>query len=122
MESRFLYLSLALSITGLLLMAYITETIEPPLSECINIGASSLGKNVHLKGNITEIHRFKGGSITFSLADDTGENKIYLPYSSASCFGDELKINSSIELIGVVELYEGGLEVVVENENALRVL
>ncbi|OYT53537.1 MAG: hypothetical protein B6U72_05390 [Candidatus Altiarchaeales archaeon ex4484_2] len=121
MESKFLYLSLLLSITGLLILAYVTETIEPPISKTADIQSFALGKNVHLQGNITSIHRFDGGSMILTLGDAAGEIKVYLPYTIASNFREQLRVNTSLDLIGVVELYKGTLEVVVENHNALGV-
>ena len=121
MESKFLYLSLLLSITGLLILAYTTETIEPPLSKIADVQSYALGKNAHLKGNITRTHRFEGGSMVLTVGDGTGEIKVYLPYTTASRFRDTLRVNTCIDLVGVVELYGGTLEVVVEKNNALRV-
>ncbi len=121
MESKFLYLSLLLSITGLLILAYTTETIEPPTSKIADVQSYALGKNVHLHGNITDIHRFEGGSMVLTLGDGTGEIKVYLPYTTASCFRERLGVNKCLDLVGVVELYGGSLEVVVERNNALRV-
>ncbi|MEA1925611.1 MAG: OB-fold nucleic acid binding domain-containing protein [Candidatus Altiarchaeota archaeon] len=121
MESKFLYLSLLLSITGLLILAYTTETIEPPISKIEDVHSFALGKNVHLQGNITSIHRFEGGSMLIKLGDGVGEITVYLPYTTASRFREKLRVNTSLDLVGVVELYNGNLEVVVENHDALEV-
>ncbi len=122
MESKILHLSLLLSITGLLILVYITETIEPPLSKTVDVQSTALGKNVHLQGNITSIHRFDGGSTLLTLVDEAGEIKVYLPHTTASRFSEQLKEGTTIDLVGVVELYRGNPEVVIENHNALEVL
>ena len=121
MESKFLYLSLTLSIIGLLILIYTAETIEPPLSRIKDINQNSVGKNVHITGNITKIQRFKGKSILLSIDDDTGNINVYLPYGVAIKFSDSIKEGNRADIIGTVEIYKGDIEIFVENTYSLRI-
>ena len=117
MDLEMLHLSLIISISGLLILTFANENLKPPLSEINQINANSLGKNVHIRGNISKIHEFKGGSMLLVLSDSTGRIDVYLPYNVAK----ELEpVNSTeLEIIGSVEIYRGKLEILVEDINGI---
>ncbi len=122
MESRFLYISLILSIIGLLILVYATIAIDLPKSKIRDVSASHLGKNIRVQGNITDVHIFKGGTISLKLRDETGEVKVYLPYNTATRYSEHIAEGASADLVGVVELYRGDIEVVVENPDSFRLI
>ncbi len=108
-----LHLSLIISISGLLILTFANENLKPPLSEINQINVNSLGKNVHIRGNISKIHEFKGGSMLLVLADPTGRIDVYLPHNVAREI--DLVNSTELEIIGSVEIYRGKLEIVVED-------
>lgn len=118
MDLGLIHLALVISIAGLLLLAFSNEFLEPPLSRIDQISSNSLGKNVHIKGNVSDKHEFAGGSILLSVEDSTGSIDVYLPYDAAKRYSHN---SSTLDIIGSVELYKGKLEVVVEDINGLRV-
>ncbi|MBN2014121.1 MAG: exodeoxyribonuclease VII large subunit [Candidatus Altiarchaeota archaeon] len=121
MDFQLIHLALAISIIGLLILAFAEEHLEPPLSWIKQINTNSLGRNVHVKGNISGFHEFKGGSFTLSLKDSSGEIDIYVPYNVALSLNN-VSDAGEIEVIGSVEVYKGRLEIVVENIDGLRVI
>lgn len=114
-----LHLSLVISISGLLILTFASENLEPPLSEINQINTNSLGKNVHLRGNISGIHEFKGGSMLLVLEDSTGSIDVYLPYNVAMEI--DLVNSTELEIIGSVEIYKGKLEIIIENIDGMWV-
>lgn len=119
---RILYLALVISIIGLLILAYVSDVLEPPLVSIKDIGMESLGKNVHVRGNITKLREFKGGSMSLLLKDDTAQISVYLPYSVAVEKNSTapLKKGDVVDVIGVVEVYRNEIEVVVENPDYIK--
>ncbi len=114
-----LHISLVISISGLLILTFANESLQPPISKIDQINTNLLGKNVHLRGNISGIHEFKGGSMLLILEDSSGKIDVYLPYNVAR----EIDLVNSTELsiIGSVEVYKGKLEIVIENIDGIRV-
>jgi hypothetical protein len=121
MESSMILGALAVSIVGLLMLAYAAESLAPPLCLIGDITGNDLGRSVHVAGNVSGVHRFKGGSAQLSLRDSSGEMDIYLPYDVAAARGDVLNA-SALDAVGEVEVYRGRLELVVSGPSRLRVL
>ncbi len=118
------HIALVISIFGLLMLTYASEHLEPPLSRIDQVTSNTLGKNVRIHGNISEIHEFEGGSILISLQDPTGEIDVYLPYNVAASYKDMLnatELETELEVIGSVEVYKGKLEIVIENMGGIGV-
>lgn len=113
-----LYVAAGISILGLLILAYVSETLEPPVSEIGQITTNDLGKNVHIRGIVTDVHEFKGGSKPLMVDDATGSVEVYLPYSTATGIDGEPK--DSIDVLGTVQVYRGKLEIVVDDPENLR--
>lgn len=114
-----LHISLIISISGLLVLTFANESLEPPLSRIDQINTNSLGKNVHVRGNISSVHEFGGGSILLVLDDSSGMIDVYLPYNVADSVSG-LVNSTGLEVIGSVEVYRGKLEIVVENVGGVR--
>lgn len=117
-----LYLAFFTSIIGLLILAYVSETIEPPLSTISQLDSLNLGKNVRIAGSIIDIHTFDGDSILLKIADETAEVDVYLPYNVAKDAASRLKENQRLQVIGEIQVYDGRLEVVLENPQDLKIL
>jgi DNA/RNA endonuclease YhcR with UshA esterase domain len=120
METQLVRTALAISVVGLLLLAYAGESLQPPLCEIKQITGGDLGRNVHFAGNITRAHIFKGGSMVLTVNDSSGGIDVYVPYDVAAARPD-LSNASGIEVVGVVEVYRGRLEISIEGESSLKV-
>jgi len=119
MEKFFTYLALGISITGLLVLAFASESLSPPISKIEQIDTNSLGKNVHIHGNISRIHRFGGGSMLLVIDDGTGEIDVYIPYRIAQHITD-LTNSSRIDVIGEVTVYKGKTELIVNDIDNIK--
>jgi len=119
MTDRMLYLALAVSVFGLLLIAFISPSIRPPLSKVSDVGASSLERVVRVEGNVSQIHTFKGGSMLLTLAEGGRTLDAYLLPAVASNFNDSVKVGSTAGVMGTVQLYDGRLEVVVDDVSGM---
>lgn len=119
---RVIYLAFTVSIVGLLILTFASQMLEPPLSQIDGINQNSLGKNVHVRGSISDIHEFKGGSIVLVLDDESGEIAVYLPYGVAKSASGSLFESTRLDVTGTVEIYKGKLEIVVESEDCLRII
>lgn len=118
-DQRVLTICLILSLAGLMLVSYALESIEPPLTSVCSIQGNWLEKNVHLRGRVTSVNEFSGGSTVFTLEDNCSI-KVYLPYNTATKINKTLE-DREVDLIGVVQVYKGELEVVIEKPGNIRV-
>lgn len=117
-----LHIALCTSIFGLGLLTLASEFLEPPYSKIESINTGFIGKSVHLAGEVSGIHKFKGGSLLIKLSDGNNSVDIFLPYPVPSQINFEPALNQSIDLIGVVEVYDGRLEVAVEKQSNVRLI
>ncbi len=122
MTENILYISLTVSIIGLLILTYASTVLEPPLSKTGDIDTNSLGKNIHIRGEIARIHKFKGGSIILTVQDSSGEIDVYLTYNIAMSRADILTEGNRIDVIGEVEIYKGRVEIVPKNPDCIKLM
>jgi DNA/RNA endonuclease YhcR with UshA esterase domain len=120
MEPQLIHTALAISVIGLLLLAYAGESLQPPLCRITQITGNDLGRNVRFAGNITRSHTFKGGSLILTVNDSSGGIDVYVPYDVAVARTD-LQNATEIEVAGAVEVYRGKLEISVAGASSLRV-
>jgi hypothetical protein len=116
-----LYPALVVSILGLLLIAFISPNLRPPASKVGDLSQSALQKAVLFDGKVSKSHDFKGGSRVLTVSDGQSSIEVFLPYAVASEFKGVKLDGRSVEVSGVVQLYDGRLEVVVEHQGGLRV-
>jgi DNA/RNA endonuclease YhcR with UshA esterase domain len=117
---KMLYPALVVSIIGLLLIAFISPSLKPPSSSISDLSQSALQKAVLIHGNVTKSHDFKGGSKVLTVSDGSSTIDVFLPYAVASEFKGVTLIGQEVEALGVVQLYSGRKEVVVERAGDLR--
>jgi DNA/RNA endonuclease YhcR with UshA esterase domain len=117
---RLLWVALACSVVGLLLIAYISPSLKPPLSKVSDVSASMLERVVRVEGAVSRTHVFKGGSMMLTLTEGDSSLDVYLPYDTASQVRGVELTGRVVELTGVVQLYKGRLEVVVERPGDMR--
>jgi RecJ-like exonuclease len=109
-ERTLLLISLTGALVGLLILFYISEKIQLPISEISSITRSQLDQNVKVQGYVTYFKETKGLYI-FKVKDSTGEIQAIL-------FKDQpvnLAKNDYIELEGSITEYQGKLEIQGEN-------
>lgn len=116
-----LYAALAVSVLGLFILAYVSSVLVPPVSRVGDIGSDCVGKQVHLRGNVSGYRLFSGGSSVFTLSDGSGNISVYLQYSISKAL-PEIADAHSVDVVGEVDEYRGSLEVVPKNRESVRVL
>ena len=121
MDDPILYLALGVSLTGLVLLTFAAESLEPPYTNISLLGELPVGKSVHLMGNITRVHEFKGGSGIVTLSNGHSNVSVYLPYATMMNVKTKLKDGAEADVIGTLEVYKGLTEVVVEDAGNLRI-
>ncbi|MBM3308646.1 MAG: hypothetical protein FJY77_00165 [Candidatus Altiarchaeales archaeon] len=117
-----LHIALLTSVVGLVLLTVSSEYLEPPYSEVGSINTGFVGKNVHLKGEVTSIHKFKGGSLLVKVSGQNSSIDVFVPYAVASQVNLDDAPGRAVDLIGAVEVYNGRLEVVVDKESNVRLI
>lgn len=121
MSDKVLYLAFCISIIGLLILTYVSEVLNPPVSGIGDINTNSIGRNLHVTGNVSRIHEFKGGSIILTVKDSTGEIDVYLDYYTAKSMPGILEAKE-VDVIGEVDEYKGRLEIKPKESNWIRVI
>jgi DNA/RNA endonuclease YhcR with UshA esterase domain len=121
MSDKVLYIALVVSVFGLLILAFASEVLEPPITRISGIGSGSVGKQVHVQGSVSKVTKFKGGSSLLVLSDKSGSITVYLDYSITKARPDVLKA-SVIDVIGEIDEYEGSLEIKPSNPNSIRIV
>ena len=119
MVDRMLYPALAVSTVGLLLIAFISPSLKPPVSTIGELTQTSLEKAVLFEGNVTKSYEFKGGSRVLTVSDGSSSIDVFLPYATASEFKGVKLDGQEVEVSGVIQVYNGRLEVVVEKPGGL---
>ncbi len=110
------YLSAVLSIIGVLLLAYISPLINPPLKQIEEISHADIEKNVYVEGTIEEIKKQKDKSTALKFYNTTTE--IYLPKNIQLNF----KKDERIRALGTVTIYQGGLEITVSDAKNIEII
>jgi len=122
MGDRVLHIALCTSIFGLVLLTFVAEALEPPYSRIAEINTGFVGKNVHLQGEISDVHKFKGGSLLLKVSELNHSVDVFIPYGVSSQVDLGSSLRQKLDLIGVVEVYEGRLEIVVDKESNVRLV
>ena len=120
MGDGMLYAAFLVSVFGLLLVTFISPSIQPPLSSVSDVSSASLETVVRLEGNASKTHRFRGGSMVFVLSGGGSSVDVYLPYAAASELGNVSFDGRFVEVTGTIQVYEGRLEVVADRPGAVR--
>lgn len=113
------FLALGLSFVGLIIISFVSPSIKPPISRLSEVNAYSIEGVVRVSGVVGDVHKFKGGSITFTVSDGNGSLNVFVPYSVGSGLDGVIRHGGVVEVSGVVEEYKGVLELVVEDKTAV---
>jgi len=112
MNDKLLYVAIITSISGLMLLTYAGSVLEPRLVEIGGIDNGYLYKNVHVRGEVTDLNKFNTGSILLTISDKTGSISVFIYCKDAEKLniGDVSK-GKQVDVTGTVELYEDELEI-----------
>ena len=121
MTDRIIYVALVISVLGLVLLTYVSMVYDPPVSRIGSIDTGSVGKSLHVRGKVSGVHEFKGGSMVLTLDDGSGKLQVYASYSVAKALPGLLKAKE-LDVVGVVDEYDGILEIKPEGPEQLNVL
>jgi DNA/RNA endonuclease YhcR with UshA esterase domain len=121
MTDKIIYIALCISILGLLILTYVSEVIEPPVSSIRDINANSVGKNLHVIGKVSEAHSFSGGSAVLTIDDGTGKIDAYVGYSTAKSMPGILKAKT-VSVTGEIDEYKGSLEIKADKPDSVRII
>ncbi len=110
------YLSAVLSIIGVMLLAYISPLINPPLKQIEEISNADIEKKVYVEGTIEKITKQKDKSTAIKFYNTTTE--IYLPKNIQINF----KKDERIRALGTVTIYQGGLEITVSDAKNIEIV
>jgi DNA/RNA endonuclease YhcR with UshA esterase domain len=120
MTGKIIYIALGVSVLGLLIFTYASMLMEPPLSKIGALDSNSIGKQVHVQGLVSDVHTFKGGSITASINDGSGDIDVFVSYYLANSTAPIAKGNI-LEVIGELDEYQGKLEIKPKNADSMKV-
>jgi RecJ-like exonuclease len=121
MSDKIIYVALGLSVFGLLLLSYASLVIEPPLSHIGSINTNSIGKSLHVQGRVLDVYKFKGGSLTVTVGDDTGNISVYVDYATAKAL-PKVAAAKKLDVVGEIDQYRGALEMKPGGPDAVRIL
>ena len=110
------------SVAGMILLSISSESIDPPMIGPSNISPLLIDQAVSVRGEITDIHIFNGGSALVKITDNKSFVDVYIPSDLFEKINDEIAKGIDIQVIGVVSLYKGRLEVVVSKAGGVRVV
>jgi len=113
------HVALAVSVTGLLLLAFISPSVKPPPSRVCDISGSSVGKAVYLSGNVSEVHAFKGGSKMLTLSEYGCTVDVFMSPDIGQSLANSTLVGRRLDVLGEVQLYKGRVEVSVDKPGAV---
>jgi DNA/RNA endonuclease YhcR with UshA esterase domain len=120
MTDKIIYVALGVSVLGLLIFTYASMLLEPPLSKIGALDSNSIGKAVHVQGLVSDVHAFKGGSITVSINDGSGNIDVFAGYYMTNSTAPIAKGNI-LEVVGELDEYQGKLEIKPKNADSMKV-
>ena len=120
MTNKLFYIALVTSVAGLLLLTYVADVLEPDIIEISKIDNDYLYKMVHVQGEIVDLKKFKGGSVLLKVDDKTGIIDVYLPYHVAKKVN--VKEGRGVDVIGEVDLWEGNLEIKINDLRHITII
>jgi DNA/RNA endonuclease YhcR with UshA esterase domain len=116
------HIALATAIVGLVVLTYASEALEPPYSPISQVNAGFIGKSVHLSGRVGSVHQFKGGSLVLTMPEGNHSVDVFIAKTVADQLSFTPAEGQSIDVIGVVEVYNGRLEVVASKPSTLQLV
>jgi len=120
MTDKIIYVALGVSVLGLLIFTYASMLLEPPLSKIGALDTTSISKQIHVQGLVSDVHKFKGGSITVSINDGSGDIDVFMGPNLANSTAPIAK-GKILEVVGELDEYQGKLEIKPKNADSMKV-
>lgn len=121
MTGRIIYVALGVSVLGLLIFTYASMVMEPPVSGIGSLGSGSIGRLVHVRGIVSDVYKFKGGSVSFSVDDGSGVVDVFVSYYMANATSRVVK-GCGVDVVGELDEYKGKLEIKPKNADSVKVV
>lgn len=113
MNERFLLIiSIVCSLAGLLLLFFISQTLELPQTAINLITADDIGKNVKICGEVTSKFVSKTRHVFLQLKDGSGRIDVVIFNKTVEKLNAYELNQSKICVIGSVDEYENKLEII----------
>lgn len=118
-ESFLIKVCLAGSVTGIVILYFLSFMIVPEEINSGELGQQHLGMNVKLSGTVQELRIHPSGHIFFELSDGTGSADVVIWEDKAEQLSlsgvnvSRISNGITMEITGTAELYKGSVQVVV---------
>ncbi|MDI6807162.1 MAG: OB-fold nucleic acid binding domain-containing protein [Candidatus Aenigmarchaeota archaeon] len=113
-EKFLLRISIVCSLAGLVLLFFISQTLELPPTAINLLTIDDIGKNIKICGEITSRFVSKTNHVFLQLKDDTGKIDVIIFNNTAEKLNAYELNQSKICVIGSVDEYENKLEIIVK--------
>lgn len=99
------------------------QVVHTAPTEISEIDQNMLGKLVRTRGVIAELEEIGSGSLVLVLKEGDERLKAFVPASVAREEGfPEIKVNSVVQAVGLLQLYQGELELKVKSAGNLEIV
>ena len=95
---------LIISLTGILLLLFISNFAEPKTMEISSINEKNLNQQVKITGQVISKNNYTNNFTVLNLEDKTGKIQVI-------CSCPNIKQNQTLEIIGAVEKYKDDLQI-----------
>jgi exonuclease VII large subunit len=111
-EKALLYISIVCSVVGLVVLYYISQVIELPKTDIVEITPDDIGKNVKVCGEIVSKSVSRNKHVFLQLQDTTDKIDVVIFNNSVEKLNATgLKKGENVCIIGTIDEYQGKLEV-----------
>jgi tRNA(Ile2) C34 agmatinyltransferase TiaS len=104
---------MACSISGLILLFFVTQQVEIPLTEIATITPDDMYKSVRICGNVTHKYVSDSRHVFLDIKDQTGKiDVVFFNRTAEDVNVYEVDINDFICISGAVDEWKGKLEII----------
>lgn len=115
-ERNFLYISLAISVIGIIFLYFLSTTAKLEKTDVGKITPDDLNKNVRVCGAIKSLVTSKEKHVFFDIVDDTGKIDVVIFNNTAGKIdANDLRNNQRVCITGKVDIFRERLEIIVGN-------
>jgi DNA/RNA endonuclease YhcR with UshA esterase domain len=112
-EKKLVKISMACSISGLILLFFVTQQVEIPLTEIASITPDDMYKSVRICGNVTHKYVSVTKHVFLDIKDQTGKiDVVFFNRTAEDVNVYEVDINDFICISGAVDEWKGKLEII----------
>ena len=117
-EQQLMRVSFLGSVAGIVAIYIVVLNISIPMTSIGEITGASVGSDVNVTGEVSDVYRHAGGHIFFTLEDGSGSIKVVLwddVVSEMERRGRDaslIKDGTFLNVVGEVTMYRGELEVI----------